>query len=137
MDQQSGGEHAGAIGFDGMVVAGDTQWCGRAARIHLWPPGKAVCCPFPVWLGKSVASANSSAMAGEALSWYTTNLVDGGVIAPQVAFGGRLAQVLYCDDAPGDPGYNQVNVSVPNGVAAGSALTCLGRSSNPVTIGVQ
>jgi hypothetical protein len=87
-----------------------------------------------------IASAGSPAIAGEVLSMYTTSLADGGVIPPQVAVGGRLAQVLYFG-ASGYPGYNQVNFRVPSGVAPGSAisvrLTYLSRPSNAVTIGVQ
>lgn len=88
-----------------------------------------------------IASANNPAIAGEALSMYTTSLVEGGVIPPQVAVGGRLAGVLYFGAAPGYPGYYQVNFRVPSGVAPGPAvpvrLTYLSRPSNAVTIGVQ
>jgi hypothetical protein len=87
-----------------------------------------------------IASAGSSAVAGEVLSMYTTSLADGGVISPQVAIGGRLAEVMYFG-ASSYPGYNQVNFLVPSGVAPGAAvsvrLTYLSRPSNAVTIGVR
>ena len=72
---------------------------------------------------------------------YTTSLFEGGAISPQVAIGGKLAEVLYFGDAPGYPGYFQVNFRVPAGVAPGAAvpvrLTYIGRPSNAVTMGVQ
>jgi Galactose oxidase, central domain len=88
-----------------------------------------------------VASTATPAVAGEILSMYTNNLLDGGVIPPQVAFGGRLAEVLYFGPAPGYPGYYQVNFRMPAGVAPGSGvrvhLNYLNRTSNEVSIGVQ
>ncbi|MGO9261720.1 MAG: kelch repeat-containing protein [Bryobacteraceae bacterium] len=88
-----------------------------------------------------IASAANPAVAGEALAMYTTSLVPGGAIPPQVAVGGRLGEILYFGDAPGYPGYYQVNFGVPDGVSPGAAvsvhLTYLGRPSNEVTIGVQ
>jgi hypothetical protein len=53
---------------------------------------------------------------------YTSNLSEGAVIPPQVAVGGRLAQILYFGDAPGYPGYSQVSFRVPAGVASASAV---------------
>ncbi len=87
-----------------------------------------------------VASATNPAIAGEALSLYTTSLPDGGVIPPQIAVGGQLAEILYFG-VSSYPGYNQVNFRVPSGVAPGPAVSArliyLGRPSNAVTIGVQ
>ena len=72
---------------------------------------------------------------------YTTSLVENGVVPPKVSVGGRLAEALYFGDAPGYPGYNQVNFRVPSGVSPGPAvavwLSYLGRYSNTVTIAVQ
>jgi hypothetical protein len=88
-----------------------------------------------------IASAANPAIAGEALSMYTTSLVDGGVIPPQVAIGGRLAEILYFGAAPGYSGYFQVNFRIPNGVVPGPAvpvrLTYIDRPSNEVSIGVR
>ena len=87
------------------------------------------------------ASPENPATTGEVLSMYTTNLAAAGVIPPQVVVGGRLADVIYFGPAPGYAGYYQVNFQVPDGIAMGPSvsvrLTYLGRSSNPVTIGVQ
>jgi hypothetical protein len=89
----------------------------------------------------TLASANNPAVAGEVLSMYTTSLVENGVVPPKVSVGGMLAETLYFGDAPGYPGYNQVNFRVPSGVSLGPAvavwLSYLGRYSNTVTIGVQ
>lgn len=71
---------------------------------------------------------------------HVTRLAEGGVIPPQVAVGGQMAQVLYFGDAPGYPGYFEVNFPAPK-VAPGSGipvrLTYLFRSSNGVTIAAQ
>jgi uncharacterized protein (TIGR03437 family) len=65
----------------------------------------------------------------------------GARIAPQVAIGGRLAEIVSVGDAPGVPGAKAVRVRVPLGVTAGSViavrLTYLGRPSNAVTMAVK
>jgi hypothetical protein len=88
-----------------------------------------------------VASPNSPASAGEVLSMFTSNLLDGSVIAPQVIVGGLLAEVLYFGPAPGYPASSQVNFRVPNRVTSRDAvpvrLLYLSRPSNQVTISVR
>lgn len=90
--------------------------------------------------GKIASSANP-ATAGDVLSMYTTSLYERGVIPAQVAIGSQLAEILFFGDAPGYPGYNQLNFRVPIGVVPGSAVTVrlryIERPSNQVTIAVR
>jgi hypothetical protein len=137
------------------VQPGSASPLSGLSTAELYTPAKAIPAPAlfsvsgdgrgqgAVWhaLTGQIASADSPAIAGEALSMYTTSLADGSVIAPQIAIGGRLAQALYFGPAPDYPGYSQVNFLVPDGLLPGSAvpirLTYMGRSSNTVTISVR
>jgi uncharacterized protein (TIGR03437 family) len=87
------------------------------------------------------ASPQTPASPGEILAMYVSGLAEGGTIPPQVTVGGQLAEILYFGDAPGYPGYFQINFEVPDDVTAGDAvavhLRYLGRSSNAVTIATR
>jgi uncharacterized protein (TIGR03437 family) len=88
-----------------------------------------------------VASESNPAVVGETLEIYCAGLSDGSVIPPQISIGGRMAELLSFGKAPGLSDMNKVNVRVPNGVAAGPAvsvrMTYLGRYSNEVSIAVR
>jgi hypothetical protein len=137
-----------------VLMAGGWICCGfSVADAEIYMP--AVLTPSPVlyslpggtqgaiWHAATgqIASPDNPATAGDVLSMYTTSLFEGGLIPPQISVNGQLADVIFFGDAPGYPGYFQVNFRVPGGVVPGSAvavrLTYLGRPSNAVAIGVQ
>jgi len=139
----------------GVRYGGIGVYFGPTASAELYTPPVLVAAPRlfsmsvdgkgqgAIWNASTgrVASPEAPATAGDALSLYTTSLTEAGVNPPQVSIGGELAEILYFGDAPGYPGFNQVNIRVPTGVAPGPAvpvrLTYLGRWSNEVTISVE
>jgi len=157
MFPQSEEGHTSTLLPDGTVLlAGGWICCGfSVANAEIYSPTVLTSSPVlyslptgglgqgAIWHATTgqIASASSPAAAGDVLSMYTTSLFEGGVIPPQVAIGGQLAEILFFGDAPGYTGYNQVNFRVPGGVAPGSAvsvrLTYLNRPSHAVTIAMQ
>jgi hypothetical protein len=139
----------------GLSYGGIGIFYGSLSSAEIYTPSVSV--PAPVLLSLSgdgqgqgaiqhagtirIASANDPAVVGEYLSIYLTGLLDGSVIPPQLAIGGRLAEITFFGNVPGYPGLNVINIRMPSGVAAGPAvpvrLTYIGRPSNAVTIGVQ
>jgi hypothetical protein len=149
------GGHTATLLNNGRVLIAGANFNALSSTAELYTPRVLVSAPVlfslsgdgrgqgAIWDATTgqIPSPASPAIAGEVLSMYTTSLVDGGAIPPQVSIGGRLAEVLFFGNAPAYPGYNQVNFRVPAGIAPGSAvpvrLTYLGRPSNEVNIGVQ
>jgi hypothetical protein len=145
--------HTATLLLDGTVLIAGGQFSLGSAEIYR----PAVPIPAPalfslsgdgrgqgaIWhaITGEIASAANPAGAGDVLSLYTTSLIPGGLIPPQVSIGGRLGEILYFGDAPGYAGYYQVNFRVPSGVMPGSAvpvhLIYFGRWSNEITLAVR
>ena len=154
---QSMDGHTATLLPDGTVLlSGGWICCGVSlSTAEIYRPALLV--PSPVLLSLSgdgkgpgavlhsgthqVVSSDNPAVSGEALELYLTGLTDGSLIPPQVAIGGRLAEVLYFGKAPGFANLNQVHVRVPGAVEPGNAaqerLTYLASPSNEVTIEVR
>jgi hypothetical protein len=141
---------AGGVSYGGIGV-----FRGSLASAELYTPDVLV--PAPVLLTLSgdgegqgaifhartlhAATRDDPAAAGELLDISCAGLGREGVIPPQVAVGGRLAEVVSFGAAPGISGVTLIRVRVPSGIAPGPAvavrLTHLDRPSNQVTIAVQ
>src|SRR5678815_2858751 len=102
--------------------SGYTVWPGSTASAEIYRPNVLI--PAPVLYSLSgdgrgqgailhagtarVVTAGDPGVPGEVLEIYGTGLKDDSVIPPQVAIGGRLAEILYFGKAPGFPGLSQV-----------------------------
>ena len=140
---------AGGVTYGGIGLFG-----GSESVAEIYRPD--VLLPAPTLLGMSddnhahgaiyharttyIAGSEDPAAAGDEIDILCTGVRSGSVILPQVAIGGRLADIVSVGVTPGVPGTQTVRVRVPTGIHAGSVrvrLTYLGRSSNAVTMAVK
>jgi hypothetical protein len=131
---------AGGVRYGGIGI-----FYGSVASAELYTPDVLVPAPVlrSIFHGRTfhVAGRDDPAAVGETLDIECTGLADDGVVPPQVAIGGRMAQVLGFGKAPGSPGLNRITVVVPDDVKSGPTvpvrLFYIGRPSNEITIAVQ
>jgi hypothetical protein len=135
----------GRVLMAGGATFGATGPCCRSlASAELYTPGMLVPPPAirAIFHGRTFhqVGREDPAVSGEALDIECTGLAADAVIPPQVAIGGRLAQLLRFDKAPDSPGVSRVTVVVPDGIATGAAvplrLIYIGRVSNEIRIAV-
>jgi hypothetical protein len=140
----------GGVSYGGIGIFG-----GSLASAELYTPDVLVPAPALVSLSgdgqgqgaifhagtSQVAAPEDPAAAGELLDISCTGLSNGSVIPPQVAIGGRMAQVIWFGKTPDVGRMNQIRARVPSGIPQGPAvpvrLTYIDRPSNEVTIAVQ
>jgi uncharacterized protein (TIGR03437 family) len=132
---------ASALNLSGNCVA--TKANPSAACAQPAAPGDYLVL-YATGLGKTTPNGDPS---GAPLLTGASPPADGSVLyktvaLPIVTIGGVQAPVLYSGLAPGFPGLYQVDIQVPNGVAAGDDVPLIlslpgGTSDNAVTIAVQ
>jgi uncharacterized protein (TIGR03437 family) len=88
----------------------------------------------------SVATQAQPARRGQAVEIYCTGL-GADLSTTMVTVGGRQSRVLYAGPAPGFPGLQQVNATVPADAGTGAAVPVTvqvrGVVSNTATMGVR
>jgi hypothetical protein len=156
MDEQSEEGHAATLLADGTVlISGGWVCCGvTIGTAQIYRPGKTIASASLLSTSGDgtgqgaiqhadtyqLVSAEKPAVAGEIVAIYSTGLINGSVIPPQISIGGRAAEVLWFGNVLRYPGLNQINVRVPNGVvqdlAAPVRMNYIGRPTNEVTMAI-
>lgn len=128
-----------------VVSAAGTQ---ASASVTIVPAKPGIFAGAVLHAGSTHSAVTDPVHAGDAIEIYCTGLgptrASGGqqttVFSPAVFIGGAPADVLYSGLVPGYIGLYQVNVRVPDGLAAGAQPVLISvnlEHSNEVTIAVQ